>query len=453
MDDYGGSGSIVPQIILIIILTGLNAIFAATEMAVVSLNRNKISNMAEEGSKKAKTLLKLMNDQTRFLSTIQVGITFAGFLSSASASTTMATGLGSTLRGLGVPQGQTLAVLIITIIISYISLVFGELVPKRIALQNSEGVALGVAGFINFLSTILGPFAKFLSMSTKLVLKIVGKYSEDIEEKISEEELRSYISVGQEQGVINSQGKNMMINIFEFDDSASYEIMTPRTELFMVSYEDFSLETVNKILESGHSRIPIFGENKDDVVGIVYVKDLFVELEKNNYQSIDLDKVMKEPYFVPESKKIDQLLFELQNSNNYLAILVDEYGGISGLVTIEDIVEEIVGEIKDEYDEEVDRIEKVGENQYIIDGHVELKTINERLLLDIDSDNSETIGGYTIEKLGYFPEEDSSEPKIYRDDLLELKVLKMDSKRVSEVMLTVYDDDKEDDKEALTISE
>lgn len=449
MGDYGGSGSIWPQILLIIILTALNAIFAATEMAVVSLNRNKVSQMAEEGNKKAKTLLGLMDDQTRFLSTIQVGITFAGFLSSASASTTMASGLGQTLTSLGIPQGQSVAVLIITLIISYISLVFGELVPKRIALQNSEGVATSVAGFINFVSIALGPFARFLSMSTKFVLKILGKYSEDIEEKISEEELKSYISVSQEQGVINSQGKDMMINIFEFDDSASYEIMTPRTELFMVSYEGFGLESVSRILTSGHSRVPIYGENKDDVVGIVYVKDLFVELEKNNYQSIDVDNVMKEPYFVPESKKIDQLLFELQNTKNYVALLVDEYGGISGLVTIEDIVEEIVGEIEDEYDVDRDRIDKVGENQYIIAGHVELKTINDKLFTNIDSENSETIGGYAVEKLGYFPEETSNSPVIYADETHKLKVLKVNNKRISEVLLTILDDDNDESENEL----
>lgn len=443
MGDYGGSGSIWPQILLIVILTILNAIFAATEMAVVSLNRNKVNQMAEDGNKKAKTLLRLIDDQTRFLSTIQVGITFAGMLSSASAATTLSSGFGQTLANMGVPQGQSIAVLVITLIISYISLVFGELVPKRIALQNSENVAISVAGFINVLSIALGPFSKLLSMSTKVVLKVLGKYSEDIEEKISEEELRSYISVGQEQGVINSQGKDMMINIFEFDDSASYEIMTPRTELFMVAHEDFGLDAVSDILNSGHSRIPIYGDNRDDVVGIVYVKDLFVELEKNNYEFIDVDNVMKEPYFVPESKKIDQLLFELQNSKNYLALLVDEYGGISGLVTIEDIVEEIVGEIEDEYDIDKDRIEKIGINKYVIGGHVELKTINDKLFTDIDSDNSETIGGYAVEKLGYFPEDASSTPLIYGDETHTLKVLKVNNKRISEVLLTIIDEDKE----------
>lgn len=446
MDDYGGSGSIVPQLVLIVVLTLLNAIFAATEMAVVSLNKNKIASQAEEGDKKSKRLLKLMNDQTRFLSIIQVGITFAGFLSSASAASTLASGLGQKLTNLGVPSGNTVAVFLITIGISYISLVFGELVPKRIALQNAEGVSFKLSGFISFISVLLGPFAAFLSFSTKIVLKLMGKYSENIEEQISEEELKSYISVSQEQGVINAQGKDMMINIFEFDDSASYEIMTPRTELFMVAYDDFDLDTVNEILNQGHSRIPVYGENKDDIVGIVYVKDLFAELQRNNYKNIDLDKVIKEPYFVPESKKIDQLLFELQSTKNYLALLVDEYGGISGLVTIEDIVEEIVGEIEDEYDVEEDRIEKIGDNIYLIDGHVELKTINDELNIDLDSENNETIGGYTVEHLGYFPEEVGDDPVIVKHDNYIIEVLKVDDKRISEVRLTVLEKNNDDEE-------
>lgn len=442
MEDYGGSGSIWPQIVLIIILTCFNAIFAATEMAVVSLNRNKINSMAEEGDKKAKTLLSLMNDQTRFLSTIQVGITFAGFLSSAAAATSMSSGVGRLLTSIGVPSGESVAVVIITVIISYISLVFGELVPKRIALQNSEGVATAVAEFISFLSKVLIPFSAFLSISTKLVLKLLGKYSEDIEERISEEELKSYITVSQEQGVIDAQGKDMMINIFEFDDSSAYEIMTPRTELFMVGYDDFGLETVNEILEKGHSRIPVYGENKDDVVGIVYIKDLFMELEKNNYKHINLDEVMKEPYFVPESKKIGQLLFELQSTKNYLALLVDEYGGISGLVTIEDIVEEIVGEIEDEYDADRGKIEKIGRNQYKIDGSVELKTINDKLFTDLDSDNNETIGGFTVEHLGFFPEEFSEDPLVINHEEYKIEVLKVDDKRISQVLLTIKEEQK-----------
>lgn len=442
-----GPASVWPQILLIIILTTLNAIFAATEMAVVSLNRSKIKSMAEEGDKKSKTLLKLMNDQTRFLSTIQVGITFAGFLSSASASTSMATGLGQVLSSIGIPSGQSVAVVIITIIISYISLVFGELVPKRIALQNSEAVARSVAGFINVLSKFLKPFSAFLSFSTKVVLKIFGQYSEDIEEKISEEELKSYIHVSEEQGVINVQGKNMMINIFELDDTSAYEIMTPRTELFMVEYDNFSRETIEKILESGHSRIPIYGENKDDILGVIYIKDLFAELDKNNYKGLNIDNVMKEPYFIPDTKKVDQLLIELQSTKNYMAILIDEYGGVSGLVTVEDIVEEIVGEIEDEYDVRLATIDKVGPDRYLIDGNVELKEINEKLFTDLDSENNETIGGFAVEQLGYFPEEIEDRPLIIDKNGYTIQILNIRDKRVSKVLLTIKDEEEEKEPE------
>lgn len=443
------SDSILPQILLIIVLTFLNAIFAATEMAVVSLNENKIRADAEEGDERAKTLLNIMKDQTKFLSTIQVGITFAGFLSSASASTNMSTDLAMEIMKLGVPASTAngVAVVIITLIISYISLVFGELVPKRIALQNSERVALNVAGFINFLSKILGPFSAFLSFSTKLVLKIIGQYSEDIEKKISEEELKSYISVGQEQGVINTSGKDMMINIFEFDDSAAHEIMTPRTDMYMIEYDEFDIDAVNEILKSGYSRIPIYKENPDDVVGIVYVKDLFVEMEKNCYKNIDIDKVMTAPYFVPESKKIDQLLTELQNSKNYVALLVDEYGGLSGMVTIEDIVEEIVGEIEDEYDTENGKIEEVGDNIYLIDGQVELKTINDKLYTELESENHETIGGLIIENLGYFPNcDDKIFPTIDKGDY-KMEIKKMGDNRVDEVLLTIKKKPEQNEKD------
>lgn len=447
MGDYGGSASPWPQLLLIVILTFLNAIFAATELAVVSLNRSKIASMAEEGDKKSQTLLTLMDDQTRFLSTIQVGITFAGFLSSASASTSMASGLGMALSNIGIPSGQSVAVVIITIIISYISLVFGELVPKRIALQNSEAVARSVAGFINVLSKILKPFSAFLSFSTKIVLKILGQYSEDIEEKISEEELKSYIQVSEEQGVINVQGKNMMINIFELDDSSAYEIMTPRTELFMVEYDEFGLDTIGEILEGGHSRIPVYGENKDDIVGIVYVKDLFAELDKNNYTGLNIDKVMKKPYFVPDTKKIDQLLIELQSSKNYMAILIDEYGGVAGLVTIEDIVEEIVGEIEDEYDVKEATIEKLGDNRYLIDGFVELKEINEKLFTELDSENNETIGGFSVEQLGYFPEEVGDKPIIIDKNGYTIQILSVKDKRVSKILLTLKDEEENGEPE------
>lgn len=443
MDDYGGSASIWPQIVLIVILTMINAFFAATEMAVVSINKKKIEQMSEDGDKSAAALIRVMQDQTGFLSTIQVGITFAGFLSSASASANLSGHFGEKLTMLGIPSGATVAMVLITILISYISLVFGELVPKRIALQNSEKVALNSVKVISFFSKLTKPFVKLLSFSTTLTLKLVGQYSEDIEEQISEEELRSYITVGQEQGVINAKGKDMMINIFDFDDRMAYEIMTPRTSIYMVEHDNFNIDTIEEILKEGFSRVPIYGEDQDDIVGIVNVKDLFQELSKNNYESIDLDKVMKEPYFVPESKKIDQLLKDLQNTKNYVALLVDEYGGFSGMVTVEDIVEEIVGEIEDEYDLKSGTIKQLSLNSYIIDGNIELKAINEKLFTELESENHETISGLTLELLGYFPDNINNKNITLRYKNCLIKILGMKENRIDKVLLTI---EKEENK-------
>lgn len=443
MTDYGGDASIWPQIALIFILTMVNAFFAATEMAVVSLNKNRISQMADDGNKKAKTIIKLSNDSTKFLSTIQVGITFAGMLSSASASANLSDDLGQFFTQIGIPSGSTVAMVAITLAISYISLVFGELVPKRIALQNAEGVAMATAGVINVFTKLMTPFVAFLSLSTKLVLKLTGQYSEDLEEKISEEELKSYITVSQEQGVINSKGKDMMINIFEFDDRMAYEIMTPRTSIYMIEYDEFSMDTVDQILNQGHSRIPVFKENPDDIIGIINIKDLFLELSKNDFKSIDIDKVMKEPYFIPESKKIDALLKELQGSNNYLALLIDEYGGLSGLVTVEDIVEEIVGEIEDEYDDRATGIKQIDRFTYVIEGNVQWKTINEALYTNLYSDNHETIGGFVIEHLGYFPEEVKGRNVQVSYKNYKLKVLGLKENRIDKIMLKIEEDQKD----------
>lgn len=355
MDD----GALWAKLILIAILTSINAFFASAEMAMVSVNNNKIKEMAEEGDKRAKTLLDISEDQTRFLSTIQVAITLAGFFSSGSAATSISKVFGEFLRGYGIPYGGTVAFILVTLALSYITLVFGELVPKRIALQNSEKVALNSSGAIAFASKIFYPFVKLLSVSTVIVLKIMGKYSEDVEEKISEEELKSYIKVSTQQGVINSAGEEMIVNIMDFDDKLAYEIMTPRTSIYMLDYDEFTTETITEVLKMGYSRMPVYRENTDNILGTVYIKDLFVEYAKNDYESINLDNCIKSPYYVPETKKIDMLLKELQASKNYVAILIDEYGGFSGMVTVEDIVEEIVGEIEDEYDKEDHSVEKL----------------------------------------------------------------------------------------------
>lgn len=298
---------------------------------------------------------------------------------------------------------DTLAFVLVIFILSYISLVFGVLVPKRIALQKAEQTALKNAGAATVFSKLMAPFVKLIAFTTTLILKATGNYSKDVEKNISEEEIKSYLRVGQQHGVINESGEVMMVNIMDFDDKLAYEIMTPRTALYMLDYDEFGTGKIREMLESGYSRVPVYRDSPDHIVGTIYIKDLFVEYAKRSCRSIDIESVMKKPYFVPETKNIDRLLQELQSTKNYLAILIDEYGGLSGMVTIEDIVEEIVGEIEDEYDHDLKQILKINDYTYVADGMAELDTINEQLDLELESENHETISGLTIELLGFIP--------------------------------------------------
>lgn len=402
-------GSLWPNILLIVALTAVNAFFASAEMAMVSANSNKIKELSENGDKRAEILLHISKDQTRFLSTIQVAITLAGFFSSGSAATSFSKPIGEFLAKYNIPYGDTISFILITIVLSYITLVFGELVPKRIALGNSEKVALSSAKVIAFSSKIFKPFVKLLSISTVGVLKLTGNYSEKVEEKISEEELKSYIRVSSEQGVINTTGEEMIVNIMEFDDTLAEEIMTPRTSIYMIDYDEFDETKINEILREGYSRIPVYKENLDKIVGIVNVKDLFKEYAANDYKAIDLDKCIMDAYFVPETKKIDVLLREFQKRKTYIAMLIDEYGGFSGMVTMEDIVEEIVGEIEDEYDQNESLIRKITDNEYIVEGSMDIDDVNSEIGTFLYSNNHETVSGLLIENLEFIPEDDLKE--------------------------------------------
>lgn len=402
-------GSLWPNILLIVALTAVNAFFASAEMAMVSANSNKIKELSENGDKRAEILLHISKDQTRILSTIQVAITLAGFFSSGSAATSFSKPIGEFLAKYNIPYGDTISFILITIVLSYITLVFGELVPKRIALGNSEKVALSSAKVIAFSSKIFKPFVKLLSISTVGVLKLTGNYSEKVEEKISEEELKSYIRVSSEQGVINTTGEEMIVNIMEFDDTLAEEIMTPRTSIYMIDYDEFDETKINEILREGYSRIPVYKENLDKIVGIINVKDLFKEYAANDYKAIDLDKCIMDAYFVPETKKIDVLLREFQKRKTYIAMLIDEYGGFSGMVTMEDIVEEIVGEIEDEYDQNESLIRKITDNEYIVEGSMDIDDVNSEIGTFLYSNNHETVSGLLIENLEFIPEDDLKE--------------------------------------------
>ncbi|WP_343287762.1 hemolysin family protein [Turicibacter bilis] len=397
--------SLVSQFILILVLTLLNAFFASAEMAIVSVNRNRIKMLADDGNKKASLLVDLLEEPNKFLSTIQVGITLAGFFSSASAATGISEVIGASLSQLGIPYAQSISLVVITIILSYFTLVFGELVPKRIALQKSEQIAMLSVRPIVFVSKFAKPFVKLLSLSTNLLLRVIGMSDTDLEEKVSREEIKSLVDAGEEYGVINQIEKEMINSIFDFDDKLAKEVMTPRTEVYMINSQlPLSIE---ELLEENYSRIPVYEGDMDNIIGILYLKDFLHEAYQVGFENVDIKKLLHRPYFVPECKNIDQLFKELQKSKNHLAVLIDEYGGFSGIVTIEDLIEEVMGDINDEYDDDDPVIRKIDNDTYIVNGLISIKELNDKLQLNLDEETEDydTLGGFLINQIDYIPSE------------------------------------------------
>ena len=397
--------SLVSQFILILVLTLLNAFFASAEMAIVSVNRNRIKMLADDGNKKASLLVDLLEEPNKFLSTIQVGITLAGFFSSASAATGISEVIGASLSQLGIPYAQSISLVVITIILSYFTLVFGELVPKRIALQKSEQMAMLSVRPIVFVSKFAKPFVKLLSLSTNLLLRVIGMSDTDLEEKVSREEIKSLVDAGEEYGVINQIEKEMINSIFDFDDKLAKEVMTPRTEVYMINSKlPLSIE---ELLEENYSRIPVYEGDMDNIIGILYLKDFLHEAYQVGFENVDIKKLLHRPYFVPECKNIDQLFKELQKSKNHLAVLIDEYGGFSGIVTIEDLIEEVMGDINYEYDDDDPVIRKIDNDTYIVNGLISIKELNDKLQLNLDEETEDydTLGGFLINQIDYIPSE------------------------------------------------
>ncbi|MDD5984382.1 MAG: hemolysin family protein [Turicibacter sp.] len=397
--------SLVSQFILILVLTLLNAFFASAEMAIVSVNRNRIKMLADDGNKKASLLVDLLEEPNKFLSTIQVGITLAGFFSSASAATGISEVIGASLSQLGIPYAQSISLVVITIILSYFTLVFGELVPKRIALQKSEQIAMLSVRPIVFVSKFAKPFVKLLSLSTNVLLRVIGMSDTDLEEKVSREEIKSLVDAGEEYGVINQIEKEMINSIFDFDDKLAKEVMTPRTEVYMINIKlPLSIE---ELLEENYSRIPVYEGDMDNIIGILYLKDFLHEAYQVGFENVDIKKLLHRPYFVPECKNIDQLFKELQKSKNHLAVLIDEYGGFSGIVTIEDLIEEVMGDINDEYDDDDPVIRKIDNDTYIVNGLISIKELNDKLQLNLDEETEDydTLGVFLINQIDYIPSE------------------------------------------------
>lgn len=398
----------IKQILLQIILIALNAFFAATEIAVISLNEKKVRALAEDGNKKAVKMLKIIEEPTQFLSTIQIGITLAGFLGSAFAADNFAEVLSAAISkafNLSADNTKiinTVAVVLVTLILSYFTLIFGELVPKRIAMKHKEKLANSVCGIISFLAAVLKPIIWFLTISTNAVLRLVGIDPHEKEEPVSEEDIVLMLDAGADEGSLDHDDIEYIKNVFKLDKMTAEDVMTPRKSVISISYDASDKEILEIIEEESYSRIPVYEDNPDKIIGILHACDYLL---KRNEKIFDLKSILHTPVFVPETVSLDVLFKDMQTDHNHLAVVVNEYGETSGIVTMEDILEEIVGEIWDERDEEIDEFKKIGDNTYKVLCTASLEDFREYFKLEDEEElDVSTVNGWITEITGIIPE-------------------------------------------------
>ncbi|HEO2341134.1 TPA: HlyC/CorC family transporter [Streptococcus agalactiae] len=397
-----GSQSLLLQFVILLILTLFNAFFSASEMALVSLNRSKVEQKAEEGDKRYRRLLDILENPNNFLSTIQVGITFISLLQGASLSAS----LGHVISGwLGnSATARTAGSIIALIFLTYVSIVLGELYPKRIAMNLKDRLAIVSAPIIIFLGKIVSPFVWLLSASTNLLSRITPMTFDDADEKMTRDEIEYMLTNSEE--TLDAEEIEMLQGIFSLDEMMAREVMVPRTDAFMIDINNDAQSNIEGILSQNFSRVPVYDDDKDRVVGVLHTKRLLEAGFKTGFDTIDLRKILQEPLFVPETIFVDDLLKALRNTQNQMAILLDEYGGVAGLVTLEDLLEEIVGEIDDETDTAEQFVREIDENIYIVLGTMTLNEFNDYFETELESDDVDTIAGYYLTGVGSIPNQE-----------------------------------------------
>jgi magnesium and cobalt exporter, CNNM family len=426
--------SVVAELLFIVFLTLLEAVFVASEIALVAVRRTRLQQLADEGSRSARRVQHLVAQPGRFLAVIQIGVTFIGFLASAFAAVTLTEQLTSLLDQLPALHGYAaaLALLVVTLLLSIYTIVFGELVPKSLALAHTERFALALSAVIELLLRPLGPLVWLLTHLTDAVTRVLGVQGVPAPAVISSEELRLLVERGGEQGILEAEEEQMISAVMELGESRVHQVMVPRIDIVAVPTDTDLAGAVDVILKEGHSRIPVYLGSVDEIVGILYAKDLLPYL-KSGTPPGDLRSILREPLFVPESMSIDDLLHELQRRKVHLAIVLDEYGGTAGLVTIEDLLEEIVGEIQDEYDVEEPMVVRISDDQARIDGRADVDDLVELFDLRLDQEDEEeydTVGGLIYHYIGGVPKV-GDQVKL---DGLTLTVESTDGRRVGKVM-------------------
>jgi len=417
----------IESLLVVVTLILVGGFFAASEIALITVKRHRLSQLADDGNRAARTAKRLVEDPGRFLATIQIAITFLGFLAGATGAAAFSDELGDFLAaipGLGSGTADTIAFVVVTLVIATVSIIVGELVPKTLALNFPERLALFVATPIGFLQGLLSPIVWLVSRISAVLVRLLGGTEKPQGGYLSTEELKVLVETGSERGDIEEEEKEMITGVIELGDKQVHEVMVPRIGIRAVNVDDPLDEVLDTIIAAGHSRLPVFEESLDNIVGILYAKDLLPYLKGNgrNGGSINIREIARPPVYVPESKPVDDLLHEMQVAKRHIAIVVDEYGGTAGLVTMEDVVEEIVGEIEDEYDNEDSSVEEAStdaEIAYRLDGRVSMDDLRD--LFDLSDDDEEdedaydTVGGFVVHRVGRIPLPGTEIP--FRDDV------------------------------------
>jgi len=434
---------VVSELLLLVVLIALNAFFSASEIAVISVPKLRLKQLIDSGNKTAPVLFRLADDSSRFLATIQIGVTFMGFLASATAAVRLSTELADLIKQIPIASleniAEGLSVAIITILLSLIVLVFGELVPKSLGLAHSERIALAVARPIDFLARLAGPLVRFLVWITNLIAKPFGGRPRRGMPIVTQEEIKTLVDAGEEGGVIEEEEKEMIYSIFEFGETVAREVMVPRMDVLAIDVETPLLEAMDSVIHHNHSRVPVYQASVDNILGILYAKDLLKVLHEKGRagaNEVRVADLLRPAAFTPESKKVDELFEEMQKRRIHMAIVIDEYGGTAGIVTIEDILEEIVGEIQDEYDQAEElEIQPAGENEWLINARANLGDINDALHVHFPVDDADTLGGFVYAQLGKVP---LPGDEVRHENVL-LKVINVAGRRIGKVNVQVLE--------------
>lgn len=429
------------QIFLIVFFIVLNGIFAASEIALVSANRREIQEDADadgKKAKKAKRVLKLIENPTRFLSTIQIGITMFGFINGVIAADAFSNLISDQIAnwtGFDTLIIIPVVTFIITLILTYFQVIFGELVPKRIAMKAPERVSYIFIGFLSVIAVIMKPFVVLLTSSANLIIRLFGINPQDDDDTLSEEELILELNASESKGFIDSSENEMIQNIFEFDSTTVEEVMTHRTEVSAINVNSTRDELVKFVTNEKYTRFPVYEETLDKIVGTLHVKDLLKYLsDHEDRNEFDIQEILRDPLFVPQSKNTRALFREMKLTKTHIAIVIDEYGGTAGIITFEDLIEEILGNISDEYDEDEEEIQAISEDRYEIDGLIDLDDVEDLIHAGLPIEDYDTLSGFLLGQLGRFPEADESIVVVYGHYRFE--VLSYEDKIIERVLVT-----------------